>query len=134
MITALAGVALVASSMATDSSAYTGSLFVALHEPVRACIAERESEGQRDAVNASGKHRGPYQMTDALTDGGLWMAMPELRKRFGARQARVIRIKYQRIPMDRWDWPWLQDLTFWAVWDHGNGAKHWAGGRWSCAL
>lgn len=125
------GAVVLAASLASGPSAYTGALFDAAHEGTRQCIAVRESEGIR-GLKSTNSYHGPYQMSDALVDGGAWMAMPELVKRFGKSGAVTVRKWMQRTPMEKWNNPWLQDLVFWAVYDHGAGYRHWKGGRWYC--
>lgn len=117
--------------LATSPSVYEGAKYDPEHEGTRQCIAARESEGVRN-LNSTNGYFGPYQMTDALVDGGVWMSMPELRKMFGKQRAVMLREWLHKTPMNKWNDPWLQDMVFWTVYDHGRGAKHWAGGRWSC--
>lgn len=122
---------LLALTLATGPSVYEGPKFDPDHEGTRQCIAARESEGIRN-IPSTNNYFGPYQMTDALVDGGVWMAMPELKRMFGKQRAVQLRDWLHRTPMNRWNDAWLQDLVFWTVYDHGAGAKHWRGGRWSC--
>ena len=119
---------------ATEKSTYSGAYFDWRSEGTRQCIAQRESNGRREAVNSTGKFQGPYQMSADLVVGATWMMLPELKRFFGPALGREVASDLRGIPMQKWD-PWLQDLAFWRVWNFGAGAKHWTGHgqRWACA-
>lgn len=107
-------------------SAYRGTYWHPQDEPRRRCIVERESGNRPDALSAGG-HGGLYQMTPALWEGAVWMMRTDPLDPITYTQ----RIRLQSIPVTKASRYW-QDRAFWTVWNYGAGARHWAGGRWSC--
>lgn len=108
------------------SSEYTGHLYTQADEPTRKCIVERESNNHPTSVS-SGGHGGLYQMTPQLWHGAVWMMRMDKRDPITKAQ----RLQLQAIPVWHASRYW-QTRAFWTIWRHGQGAHHWAGGRWSC--
>jgi hypothetical protein len=97
-------------------SAYVGKEYNPRYESKRRCIVKRESNGYYTAVSSGGTYKGAYQMSAALGRGAAWMmGRPDL----------------LNVPVNRWS-RFEQDEAFWTIFNHGRGAAHWAGGRWSC--
>lgn len=116
-------------------SAYRGQYYSASEEGTRQCIATRESEGNRTGTGGNGRYEGPYQMLSPLVVGATWMMQPELRKMYGRKEGTRIARHLRATPLHKWDSPFFQDMAFWTVYSWkgtASGAKHWAGGRWSC--
>jgi hypothetical protein len=97
-------------------SLYRGGYYDTRYESTRRCIVERESEGQYSVVSSNGTWHGAYQFARGTSD-------------IAAR--RMDRPDLVGVPASQWDRA-EQDEAFWTMWDHGRGAGHWAGGRWSC--
>ena len=117
-----------------ESSLYRGRFYRASVEPLRRCIAERESEGHYDVVSPSGLYFGAYQVSRPLARGATWMMLREHKRLMGAKQARKVLAKLRAKPMNTWPRYW-QDAAFHTVmnWERTrSGASHWAGGRWHC--
>lgn len=85
------------------------------------CVSWRESRGKATAVSASGRHRGKYQVTDAMRVGMSWNVLPWLRtwNQHPSRYAAKLRVT----PMNRWPEA-VQDAAFVAT-------LHFQGDRWS---
>lgn len=115
-------------------SAYKGRFYRAFMEQYRRCIAQREGRHQYGTTGSGGHYEGTYQMTDALAIGAAWMMQPELKRLFGTTQGRDIAARLRATPMHRWH-RFYQDMAFWTVLNingTGHGARHWAGGRFTC--
>ncbi len=116
-------------------SAYVGRYYSASEEGTRRCIATRESEGNRTGTGGNGRYQGPYQMLGPLVVGATWMMRAELRDMYGHREGTMLARRLRATPLHKWDSPMLQDMAFWTIYSWkgtASGAKHWAGGRWSC--
>ena len=93
-------------------SAYTGPYYDARYEAKRRCIVKRESEGRYGARNKSSGAAGAYQFMPAWTR--------TIQKWTGEKKPIYAMSRY------------AQDLAFWKAFNHGKGARNWAGGRWHC--
>ncbi len=117
-----------------EPSLYRGRFYRSAIEPKRLCIVRRESEGHYFSVNHTGKYRGAYQVSPELARGATWMMLPEHEQLLGSARAQALMAQLRTTPFDRWTRYW-QDALFSTVmnWKYtGSGAKHWAGGRWTC--
>lgn len=102
--------------LGVQRSLYVGRYYDTRYESVRRCIVERESMGYYDVVSSNGTWHGAYQFAVGTSNiAAQRMDRPDL----------------VGVPASRWDRA-EQDEAFWTMWDHGRGAGHWAGGRWSC--
>lgn len=93
-------------------SAYTGPYYDARYEAKRRCIVKRESEGRYGARNRSSGAAGAYQFMPSWTR--------TIQKWTGEKKPIYAMSRY------------AQDLAFWKAFNHGKGARNWAGGRWHC--
>ncbi|MHB1066780.1 MAG: hypothetical protein ACYC2Z_05045 [Candidatus Nanopelagicales bacterium] len=117
-----------------ERSLYRGRFYRPAAEPLRRCIAKRESEGYYDVVSPSGSYFGAYQVSRDLARGATWMMLKEHKRLMGARVAKRVLADLRAKPMNRWPRYW-QDAAFFTVlnWKGPrSGAAHWAGGRWRC--
>lgn len=117
-----------------EGSLYQGRYFKDRVEPLRRCIAQRESMGQYGVVSASGSYFGAYQVSRELARGATWMMLREHKRLLGAKAAKQILSRLRATPMNQWPRYW-QDAAFSTVmnWQYPrSGAAHWAGGRWTC--
>ena len=98
------------------------------------CVAHRESNDHTDSVNRANGYFGLFQFSEPLKDGATWMMLDWIRTwhphplRF-AKQLRAA-------PMNHWPRN-LQVAAFVETLNDGgawSGARHWAGGRWHCAV
>ncbi len=107
-------------------SLYQGRHYVAAHNDERVCIRQRESKHDYRAVSATGKYRGAYQFSPELGVGSAWMIQKELKHQgVPEDQAEAIGEDLRNHPVNQWA-PTFQDMAFWLVWNHGEGARHWA--------
>lgn len=106
------------------TSLYKGRKYAAQHDWIRQCIRKRESNNLYNAVSRTGRYRGAYQFSPALTVGAGWMIQAELRVSHGRTIAIEIGRKLRATPMNQWHMYW-QDRAFWTVWNMGAGRKHW---------
>ena len=88
------------------------------------CVAHRESRGVPTAVSQSGRHRGKFQVTDAMRVGMSWNVLPWLKTwhHNASRYAAQLR----HTPMNRWPES-VQDAAF-VFTLHHNGQR-WVGWR-----
>lgn len=117
-----------------EPSLYRGKYYRASVEKRRKCIVIRESEGRYTAVNPTRKYRGAYQVSPELARGATWMMLKEHKALMGEERAKRVLAELRAKPMNTWPRYW-QDAAFSTIhnWKHtGDGAAHWAGGRWHC--
>jgi hypothetical protein len=98
------------------------------------CVLKRESNNHWFSTNRSGGYAGGFQFSYALTKGASWMIEPELITMFGKTTGHDIAVTLRKTPMQKWG-PFYQHMAFATVlnWNGKNsGARHWAGGRWTC--
>jgi hypothetical protein len=98
------------------------------------CVLKRESNNHWFSTNRSGGYAGGFQFSYALTKGSTWMIEPELKTMFGNKAGHDIAVTLRKTPMQKWG-PFYQHMAFATVlnWSKPNsGARHWAGGRWTC--
>lgn len=122
------------------ASVYTGKFYNEKAENFRQCIVQRESNNHYSVTgggNLDGKgggdYQGAYQLSPALAEGATWMMAKES-KEVGDGLYDEVRA-LQKVPANEWPRYW-QDRAFWTIlnWDGDySGAKHWAGGRWTCS-
>lgn len=112
------------------SSEYTGHYYmVNPDESTRRCIVERESNNHPSSLSRGG-HGGLYQMTEALWIGAVWMMTGDPIDPITSSTRKALQAK----PVWKVSRYW-QTRAFWTVYNYtgkASGAKHWAGGRWSC--
>lgn len=109
-------------------SLYRGKYFDPRFEQYRLCVSKRESEHTGSVRGGGGnRYTGFYQFSPELARGATWMMMAEAKDAGLADDVERLRDK----PMNTWP-RYFQDWAFWRVFNHGDGAQHWAGGRWSC--
>ena len=95
-------------------SAYVGPYYDARYEAYRRCVVKRESEGKYYVVERNSGAAGAYQFMPAWTHTiQQWTGHYVLIRK-----------------MTRYE----QDYAFWRVFNHGKGARNWAGGRWYCGF
>ncbi|MFM9135415.1 MAG: hypothetical protein ACKOT0_08300 [bacterium] len=112
-------------------STYTGRFYEKSREQYRLCVVQRESGGNYD--EASGEHRGAYQMSSALADQALGAMRAEVRSAYGERGLAALG-RLDGRPISSWPRFW-QDMAFWTILDHGAGWQHWSsqwGANWDC--
>lgn len=117
-------------------SEYTGRKYKKSQEKFRKCVLRRESNGHYFSTNRDGGYFGGYQMRRALAVGAAWMMRDELRDMFGVTVGTEISRKLRVTEPHKWA-RFYQDMAFYVVLNAegtGSGAKHWRGGRFSCAL
>lgn len=117
-----------------QDSAYRGDYYRADQEPYRKCVGQREGRHQYWGTGGNGYYLGTYQMSKPLTRGSVWMITKELRRTYGDKQGRAIRDRLFEVKPTKWN-RFYWDMAFYTVlnWEHrASGAKHWAGGRFSC--
>lgn len=121
-----------------DDSAYTGKYYRGgKHEDIRKCIIRRESRGDYNAVSATGKYRGAYQVSPELTVGMSWMIRDALvEEGMPMSEAADIARDLRELPMNKWAREW-QDMGFYVTLNYGgrdlSGIDHWrAGAAYSC--
>lgn len=115
-------------------SAYIGKYFAPRDEPFRKCVAQREGRHQYWITGANGKYVGTYQMTRALARGAVWMMQREWAELYGPAKAREMRVTLHSTDPTRWSRE-IWDQAFWTVLNWSgprSGARHWAGGRFTC--
>lgn len=122
-----------ASQHGIQHSSYTGRKFRAQDEPYRRCVAQREGRHQYGVTGSNGMYQGTYQMTAALVRGAAWEMRAELIATWGSAGRHTFRTLLAT-PGHRWD-RFYQDMAFWTILNargERSGAKHWAGGRFTC--
>jgi hypothetical protein len=112
-------------------SLYRGKFYDAKNEHTRRCIVQRESRGHYKVIGGGGdNYHGAYQFHDRNWRRGLvFMMLKESKQRDDGVQ-QEIRALFDK-PINRWN-RYFQDRAFWTAWRFGDGASHWAGGRFSC--
>lgn len=96
------------------------------------CVAERESHSNPRSTNRANGYFGMFQFNDALTDGATWMMLDWLKtwhpkpREFAARLRATEMHKW---PANLQIAAMVETLNHRGKW---TGAKHWAGGRWTC--
>jgi len=113
---------------------YAGKYRVKGQDKWTLCIQRRESNHHWFSTNRRGGYAGAFQFNDALKRGAAWMMLPELTTMFGKHKANTISYRLRVTPMNKWR-PYWQHMAFATVlnWEHpASGAKHWAGGRFTC--
>ena len=123
----------VASQRGAAPSAYTGEYYNPIDEGYRRCVAQREG-GHIYWLATGNGYFGTYQMTLALSNGAGWMVQPELVRTYGRKAGTRIARTLRSRPISDWNRHYA-DMAFWTVlnWEHrASGARHWAGGRWTC--
>lgn len=109
-------------------SLYTGEYFDPSREQYRLCVSKRESTHTGSVRGGGGdRYTGFYQFSPELARGATWMMMDEARKVGLGDDVEALR----DVAMNKWP-RYFQDWAFWRVLNHGDGARHWAGGRWYC--
>jgi hypothetical protein len=114
-------------------SAYTGRKYRAEHEQFRLCVAQREGRFQYGVTGSNGFYESTYQMTDALVRGAAWEMRDELVDTWGRAGWRTFRVLL-RTPGRNWS-RFYMDMAFWTILNARgdlSGARHWAGGRFTC--
>jgi hypothetical protein len=122
-----------ASQNGLQPSAYTGRKYRAKFEQFRRCVGQREGRFQYFVTGANGFYESTYQMTDALVRGAAWEMRPELVAMWGKRGAAIFHVLLDA-PGHRWS-RFYMDMAFWTILNARgdlSGARHWAGGRFSC--
>lgn len=117
-------------------SAYRGEFYIASQEAYRKCVAQREGRHQYWVTGSNGYYLGTYQMTHALAKGAVWMMGPELKRMFGKERGKQIRQELHATKPTKWG-RFYWDMAFYTVLNYkhpASGAKHWAGGRFSCTV
>ena len=117
-------------------SKYEGRYYRKSEEAFRRCVIVRESEGHYRSANVLGDSWGAYQLTRALGIGAGWMMQPELIRTLGKAKGRALGAWLRSHPVTSWNRA-EQDQAFYTILNwraYGSGAKHWAGGRWTCTL
>ena len=99
-------------------------------EPFRACVVNRESNGDPQAVNRASSAQGKYQFLDASwRHGAGWNVYHRLRANGMPRShARLILARLHAMPIKAWSEPY-QDVAFASVILIPRGWRHWAGGH-----
>ena len=115
-------------------SAYTGHYYRSVDEGFRLCVGQREGRHQYWVTGSRGRYVGTYQMTRALARGAVWMMAREWAHLYGKAQARHMRVTLHHTDPTKWSRE-VWDQAFWTVLNYKgprSGARHWAGGRYSC--
>lgn len=115
-------------------SAYVGRFYNPDDEGFRRCVAQREGRHQYWVTGANGRYVGTYQFTRALARGAVWMMAKEWADLYGPAKARDMRKKLHAVDPTRWSRE-VWDQAFWTVLNWSgprSGARHWAGGRFTC--
>lgn len=90
------------------------------------CVSHRESRGKATAVSSSGRHRGKYQVTDAMRVGMSWHVLPWLKT--WRTDAVKYAAKLRHTPMNHWP-ETVQDAAFVLTLHHDgvrwSGWRHW---------
>jgi hypothetical protein len=99
-------------------------------EPFRACVVNRESNGNPRAQNPISSAQGKYQFLDnAWRIGAGWNVYARLRDAgMPRREARAILRELHSQPIKRWAEP-FQDAAFAYVILIPRGWRHWSGGH-----
>lgn len=116
-----------------EPSAYTGRKYRPQDEAYRRCVAQREGRHQYGVTGSNGLYQGTYQKTAALVRGAAWEMRDELIDTWGSAGKATFRILHTT-PGHRWS-RFYQDMAFWTILNargDRSGAKHWAGGRFTC--
>lgn len=117
-------------------SAYQGRLYDRqLDVNYRRCVGQREGQWVYWITDPDGYY-GTYQLTRALGVGAGWMVAKELKRTYPHKVAKRIGAQLRAHTPDKWT-RFYADMAFWVILrggtGHGtSGAKHWAGGNWSC--
>jgi hypothetical protein len=115
-------------------SAYQGSKYRERDEQYRRCVGQREGRFQYFVTGSNGFYESTYQMTDALVRGAAWEMRAELIDTWGRDGWRTFRVLLVT-PGHRWS-RFYMDMAFWTILNargERSGARHWAGGRFSCS-
>jgi hypothetical protein len=105
-------------SWGVPASAWTGRGYSDRWEWTRGCIVKRESMGQYNVVDPSGRWFGAYQFDRSTGNTA------------ARRMGRSDLVGTTANHWARRD----QDRAFWTIWNNGRGMSAWAGGRWSCGF
>lgn len=117
-----------------QQSAYVGRYYNPADEGYRKCVAQREGRFQYWTTGANGRYVGTYQMTRALARGAVWMMAKEWADLYGPAVAKRMREQLHTVDPTRWSRE-VWDQAFWTVLNWSgprSGARHWAGGRFTC--
>lgn len=114
-----------------QSSLYRGKYFDRRNEHTRRCIVQRESRGEYRVIGGGGdNYHGAYQFHDRNWRRGLvFMMLAETKETKDGLRSEIRELF--DVPINRWN-RYFQDRAFWTAWRFGEGANHWAGGRFSC--
>lgn len=112
-------------------SLYRGEFYDKRNEHTRRCIVQRESRGYYKVIGGGGdNYHGAYQFHDRNWRRGLVFMMLKESKKTNDGLRSEIRSLFDK-PINKWN-RYFQDRAFWTAWRFGDGASHWAGGRFSC--
>jgi hypothetical protein len=110
-----------------STSEYKGKWYAKKLEPIRKCIMFHESRYNYNASGGSSSAQGAYQFLDSQwRDSLVYMLLDEHGNR---KEIKALRGK----PIHSWS-RYYQDRSFFTVFRHGAGAKHWSLQEQRCDL